>query len=101
MLGQDLPVLLPLDPRGDLERYRAWAAEAARLIEGDLATVEVVLRVARAHYSMLVGTRDILCWYQNNCNAFLEWQLAQRVPEDLGESRDVGLPSDDDNLPLA
>ena len=43
LLGQDLLVLLPLDPRGDLERYQAWVAEAARVMEGDLEAVEVAL----------------------------------------------------------
>ena len=56
MLGQDLPVPLPLDPRGDRERYKARAAEAARMVDGDLAAAEVALRAARARYRMLVGT---------------------------------------------
>ena len=101
LLGQDLPVLLLLDPWGDLERYWAWAAEAARVMEGDLEVAEVALQAARAHYQMLMGVRDVLCRYQNSCSAFLEWQTAYRVPEDLGELRDVGLPLDNDNLPLA
>ena len=71
------------------------------MVEGDLAAAEVALRAARARYRMLVGARDVLRRYQNDCSAFLEWQAVRRVPEDLGESRDVGLPSDDDDLPLA
>ena len=101
LLGQDLPVPLPLDPWEDLERYRARAAEVARMVDGDLAAVEVALRAARTRYSMLAGTQDVLRWYQNNCNAFLEWQMARKVPEDLGGLRDAGLPSDNDDLPLA
>ena len=101
MLGQDLPVLLPLDPQGNLERYRAQMAEAARVMEGDLEAAEVALQAARAWYQMLMGVRDVLHHYQNDCSTFLEWQTAQGVPADLGESRDVGLPSDDDDLPLA
>ena len=71
-LGQDLPVPLPLDPRGDLEQYRARAAEAARAMEGDLEAVEVALQAARARYWMLMGAQDVLHCYQNNCSAFLE-----------------------------
>ena len=48
-----------------------------------------------------MGVSDVLCHYQNDCSTFLEWQIVWQVPEDLGESRDVGLPSDDDDLPLA
>ena len=101
LLGQDLPVPLPLDPQGDLERYWARVVEAARMVEGDLAVAELALRAARSHYRVLVGTQDVLQQYQNNCSTFLEWQMAQRVLEDLGELRDVGLPSDNDDLPLA
>ena len=43
LLGQDLPGPLPLDPRGDLERYWAQAAEAARIVEGDLVAAEMAL----------------------------------------------------------
>ena len=100
LLGQDLPVPLPLDPQGDLERYRAWAVEAARIVDGDLAAAEVALRAVRARYQVLVGTQDVLHRYQNNCSTFLEWQMARRVPEDLGELRDVRLPLDDNDLPL-
>ena len=71
------------------------------MVDSDLAVAEVALRVARARYRVLVGVRDILRRYQNNCSAFLEWQTARSIPEDLGELRDVGLPSHDDNLPLA
>ena len=101
LLGQDLLVPLPLDPREDLERYRAWAAEVARIVDGDLAAAEVALRAARARYQVLVGAQDVLHRYQNNCSTFLEWQTARGVPADLGELRDVGVPLDDDNLPLA
>ena len=101
LLGQDLPVPLPLDPWGDLERYWAQTVEAARMVDGDLAAAEVALRVARAWYWMLVEAQDVLHCYQNNCSVFLEWQAAQGILEDLGESRDVGLPSDNDDLPLA
>ena len=101
LLGQDLPVPLPLDPRGDLEQYRARAAEAARAMEGDLEAVEVALRAARARYRVLTGAQDVLHHYQNDCSVFLEWQTTQGVPVDLGESRDVGLPLDNDDLPLA
>ena len=71
------------------------------MVDRDLAVAKVALRVARAHYSMLVRMQDILCCYQNNCSVFLEWQMAQGILEDLGELRDVGLPSDNNNLPLA
>ena len=71
------------------------------MVDGDLAAAEVALRAARARYRMLVGARDVLRRYQNDCSAFLEWQMVRRVPEDLGELRDVGLPSDNDDLPLA
>ena len=101
LLGQDLPVLLPLDPWGDLERYRAWVVEVARMVEGDLAAAEVALRAARARYWVLMGVRDVLCCYQNDCSKFLEWQMAWGGPVDLGELRDVGVPLDDNNLPLA
>ena len=101
LLGQDLPVPLPLDPRGDLERYRARVAEAARAMEGDLEAAEVALRAARAWYRVLTGAWDVLRRYQNDYSAFLEWQTTQGVPADLGESRDVRVPSDDDDLPLA
>ena len=50
LLGQDLLVLLPLDLQGDLERYKAQVAEVARMVDGDLAVVEVALRAARARY---------------------------------------------------
>ena len=59
MLGQDLPVPLPLDPQGDLERYKARVA-AARMVNGDLAAAELALRAARARYRVLVGTWDVL-----------------------------------------
>ena len=71
------------------------------MVDGDLAAVEVALRVARVHYRVLVGMWDVLQQYQNDCSAFLECQTVWRVPEDLGELRDVGLPLDDDDLPLA
>ena len=71
------------------------------MVDGDLAAAEVALRAARARYRMLVRAQDVLHRYQNNCSAFLEWQTVQHVPEDLGELRDVGLHSDDNNLPLA
>ena len=83
LLGQDLPVLLPLDPQGDLERYRAWAATAARMVDGDLTAVEVALRAARVQYWMLVEVWDMLHHYQNDCSAFLEWQMVWCVLEDL------------------
>ena len=60
LLGQDLLVLLPLDPWGDLERYWAWVVEVARVMKGDLEAAEVALRAARACYRVLVGTWDIL-----------------------------------------
>ena len=50
MLGQDLLVPLLLDTWGDLERYRAWVVEVARVMEGDLEAVEVALQMARACY---------------------------------------------------
>ena len=95
LLGQDLLVLLPLDPWGDLERYWAW------VVEGDLEAAEVALQAARACYWVLVGAWEVLCCYQNNCSAFLEWQIAWGVLEDLGESRDMGLSLDNNDLPLA
>ena len=72
LLGQDLLVPLPLDLQGNLEKYWAWAAEMTRIVEGDMTVAKVVLRAARAHYSMLVRTQDVLCWYQNDCGAFLD-----------------------------
>ena len=72
LLGQDLPVPLPLDPQGDLERYRARASEVARMVEEDLAAAQVALRAARARYWVLVGAWDVLRHYQNNCSTFLE-----------------------------
>ena len=101
MLRQDLLVSLLLDPWGDLEMYWAQVEEVARMVEEDLAVAEVALRVVRACYNMLVGTWDVLWQYQNNCSRFLDWQVSCHVPEDLGESRDVGLPLDNNDLPLA
>ena len=43
LLGQDLLVLLLLDPQGDLERYQAQEVKAARVMEGDLEVAEVAL----------------------------------------------------------
>ena len=63
LLGEDLPILLPLDPWEDLERYQAQAVEVARTIEGDLEVAEVALWAARACYQMLVGAWDVLCCY--------------------------------------
>ena len=83
-----------------MERYWAQAAEVARIVVGDLAAAEVALKAEKACYNMLVGTQDILQQYQNNGSVFLDWQASCHVLEDLGESRDVGLPLDDDNLPL-
>ena len=100
LLEQDLPVLLPLDPQRDLERYQARVTEVARAMEGDLEVAEVALQVARAHYQVLIGAWDVLHHYQNDCSMFLEWQTAWGMPVDLGESRDVGLPLDNNDLPL-
>ena len=75
--------------------------EVARAMEGDLEAVEVALWAARAWYPMLMGVQDILHCYQDNCHVFLDWQAAWGMLVDLGESRDVGLPSNDNDLPLA
>ena len=75
--------------------------EAARVLEGDLELAEVALWAVRVRYQMLMGMWDVLHHYQNDCSALLEWQAAQGVLADLGELRDVGLPSDNNNLPFA
>ena len=64
------------------------------MMEGDLAAAEVALQAVRVHYSMLVRM------WENNCDAFLDWQASHHVLEDLGELRDVGLSLDDNNLPF-
>ena len=101
LLGQDLLVPLPLDPWGDLEQYWAQAAEAARVIEANLEVAEVALQADRVRYRMLTGMLDVLCCNQNDCSTFLEWQMAWGVPVDLGELKDVELPLDNNDLPLA
>ena len=71
------------------------------MVEGDLAIAEVALRVVRAHYTMLAGTQDVLQSYQNDYSVFLDWQASCHVLEELGESRDVELPSDNNNFLLS